>query len=299
MDSVGAFNVFVQVAKTRSFVAAGRHLGVSASAVGQSVARLEERLGARLFHRSTRSIALTAEGTRFLERSRRILSEIEAAEADISQTVMEPRGVLRVSLPILGEPFLRVLGDFTLAYPSVELDLDFTDRRVDIIEEGFDAVIRSGEVQDSRLTARRLGGFRRLLIGAPQYFEKRGVPKHPNDLVHHSCLMFRFPNTGKLQPWPLTGEGVIADLQPPTSMISNNLAARLSFALQGLGIACVGDYAVRDALREGKLVSVLEDYVRGDDAFHILWPSGGHPAPKLRVFIDFLKGHLFSESGKA
>jgi len=112
MDRVNAFNVFVQVAETGSFVAAGRLFGVSASAVGKSVARLEERLGVRLFHRSTRSISLTAEGTLFLERSRRILGEIEAAEAELSQTVAAPRGVLRISLPIIGEPFLPVLADF-------------------------------------------------------------------------------------------------------------------------------------------------------------------------------------------
>lgn len=156
MDSLSGFTVFVQVAETRSFVAAGRLMGVSASAVGKSVARLEEKLGARLFHRSTRSITLTAEGALFLERSRRILAEIEAAEQELSRAAEAPRGRLRVSLPLVSSLVLPVLGDFMRRYPEIELDLDFTDRMVDVIEEGFDAVVRTGEPADSRLSARRL-----------------------------------------------------------------------------------------------------------------------------------------------
>ncbi len=136
MDSLNGFMVFVQVAETRSFVAAGRLLGVSASAVGKSVARLEEKLGVRLFHRSTRSVTLTAEGTLFLERSRRILAEIEAAEQELSQASSAPRGRLRVSLPLVSSLVLPVLGEFMATYPDIELDLDFSDRLVDVIEEG-------------------------------------------------------------------------------------------------------------------------------------------------------------------
>ena len=161
MDSLNGFLVFVQVAETRSFVAAGRLMGVSASAIGKSVARLEDRLGVRLFHRSTRSITLTAEGTLFLERSRRILAEIEAAQLELSQASAAPRGRLRVSLPLVSSLVLPVLGEFMRAYPEIELDLDFTDQLVDVIEEGFDAVVRTGAPADSRLSARRLGAFGR------------------------------------------------------------------------------------------------------------------------------------------
>ncbi|MGO1252808.1 MAG: LysR family transcriptional regulator, partial [Alcaligenes aquatilis] len=144
MDSLNSFVVFVQVAEVRSFVAAGRLLGVSASAVGKSVARLEEKLGVRLFHRSTRSVSLTAEGSLFLERSRRILAEIEAAEQELSQATTMPHGRLRVSLPLVSSLLLPVLGEFMREYPEIELDLDFSDRLVDVIEEGFDAVVRTG-----------------------------------------------------------------------------------------------------------------------------------------------------------
>jgi DNA-binding transcriptional LysR family regulator len=293
VDSVSAFNVFVKVAETRSFVAAGRLLGVSASAVGKSVTRLEERLGVRLFHRSTRSVTLTAEGSMFLDRSRRILAEIEAAEAELSRTTLAPRGRLRVSLPIAGEPFLPVLAEFKKAYPEVDLDLDFTDRRVDVIEEGFDAVVRSGEVNDSRLTTRGLGTFQMLLVGAPGYFAERGVPKHPRDLVRHSCIQFRYPNSGKLQAWPFRPEESGADLHLPTSMVCNNLEARICFAARGLGIAYLPDFAIRDGLAEGKLITVLHDYTDTGGTFRIMWPGGKQPAPKLRAFIDFLSERLF------
>lgn len=144
MDRLYSFTVFAQVAETRSFVEAGRLLGVSASAVGKSVARLELKLGVRLFHRSTRSITLTAEGILFLERCQRILAEIEAAEQELLHAATAPSGRLRVSLPLISSLVLPVLGDFMYAYPDIELDLDFTDRLVDVIEEGFDAVVRTG-----------------------------------------------------------------------------------------------------------------------------------------------------------
>lgn len=293
MDSVSVFKVFVLVAETRSFVAAGRLLGVTASAVGKSVVRLETRLGVRLFHRSTRSVTLTAEGVLFLDRSRRILAEIEAAEAELMQTTQAPRGRLRVSLPLVGEPFLPVLATFKLAYPEVDLDLDFSDRRVDVIDEGFDAVVRSGEVFDSRLSSRRLGDYRMLMVGAPSYFQARGMPLHPRELSEHTCIRFRFPNTGKLEAWPLQPDAVEPRPPLPLSMVCNNLEARVCFARHGVGIAYLPDFAIRDWLADGTLVPVLEDFAPGGGTFRIMWPSGNHLTPKLRVFIDFLKKNLF------
>ncbi|MBB1631645.1 LysR family transcriptional regulator [Cupriavidus sp. UME77] len=293
MDSLSGFTVFVQVAETRSFVAAGRLMGVSASAVGKSVARLEEKLGTRLFHRSTRSITLTAEGALFLERSRRILAEIEAAEQELSRAAQAPRGRLRVSLPLVSSLVLPVLGDFMRQYPEIELDLDFTDRMVDVIEEGFDAVVRTGEPNDSRLSARRLGAFRILLVASPAYLAQRGVPRQPAELAGHACLQYRFPNSGKLEAWPLRRAAADPELTLPTSMICNNIETRVSFALQGLGIACLPDFAIREALADGRLRTVLDDYVDRSGTFRVLWPASRHPSPKLRVFIDFLGERVF------
>lgn len=293
MDSLNGFAVFVQVAETRSFVAAGRLLGVSASAVGKSVARLEERLGVRLFHRSTRSVTLTAEGALFLERSRRILAEIEAAELELAEATAAPRGRLRVSLPLVSSLVLPVLGDFMREYPDIELDLDFTDQVVDVIEEGFDAVVRTGDPTDSRLSARRLGAFRAVLVASPEYLARHGTPKVPGDLASHACLHYRFPNTGKLEAWPLRRAPGAPELALPTSMICNNIETRLCFALRGLGIACLPDFSVRELLADGSLRQVLPEHVGPAKAFHVLWPASKHPSPKVRALVDFLCARVF------
>ena len=295
MDSLNGFVVFVQVAETRSFVAAGRELGVSASAVGKSVARLEEKLGVRLFHRSTRSVTLTAEGTLFLERSRRILAEIDAAELELSQASAAPRGRLRVSLPLVSSLMLPVLGDFMRAYPQIELDLDFTDRMVDVIEEGFDAVVRTGEPADSRLSVRRLGNFHMRLVASPDYLKRCGVPQTTADLEQHSCLHYRFPNSGKLETWALRRAAGEAELQLPTSMICNNIETRVCFALRGLGIAYLPDFAIREPLAAGLLQPILVDQVGGAGVFNVLWPASKYPSPKVRALVDFLCAKVFPE----
>ncbi|HEX7989972.1 MAG TPA: LysR family transcriptional regulator [Stenotrophomonas sp.] len=296
MDSLNGFVVFVQVAETRSFVAAGRELGVSASAIGKSVARLEEKLGVRLFHRSTRSVTLTAEGTLFLERSRRILAEIDAAELELSQASAAPRGRLRVSLPLVSSLVLPVLGEFMRAYPQIELDLDFTDRMVDVIEEGFDAVVRTGEPADSRLSARRLGSFHMRLVASPDYLARHGVPQTPADLEQHSCLHYRFPNSGKLETWALRREPGEAELQLPTSMICNNIETRVCFALRGLGIAYLPDFAIREPLAAGLLQPILVDQVSGAGVFNVLWPASKYPSPKVRALVDFLCAKVFPQT---
>ena len=198
MDSLGSLNIFVQAAEARSFTVAGRQLGVSSSAIGKAVARMEERLGVRLFHRSTRSITLTAEGTLFLERCRRIFSEIEAAELELSQTQEAPRGTLRVALPLVGMLMIPTLIAFMRAYPEI-----VCDRVVDVIVEGFDAVGRFAEVADSRLMSRALGTYRRRLVAAPAYLAAKGVPLIPDDLKAHACLHHKFPTSGRFERWPL------------------------------------------------------------------------------------------------
>ncbi|UYA61872.1 Transcriptional regulator, LysR family [Pectobacterium sp. F1-1] len=296
MDSLNGFVVFIQVAETRSFVAAGRLLGVSASAVGKSVARLEEKLGVRLFHRSTRSITLTAEGSLFLARSRRILAEIEAAELELSQTRVVPRGRLRVSLPLVSSLVLPVLGEFMREYPEIELDLDFTDRMVDVIEEGFDAVVRTGDPVDSRLTARKLGTFRFMVVAAPDYLIRHGTPQKPADLMQHTCLHYRFPNSGKLEPWALRLPPGEPELPLPTSIVCNNIETRLCFALQGLGIAYLPDFSIHKLLASGHLQPILTDYVERNGVFHVLWPASKHPSPKVRALVDFLCARVFPAS---
>lgn len=298
MDSLNAIVVFVKVAETGSFAASGRLLGVSASAIGKSIARLEDKLGVQLFHRSTRSIKLTIEGDMFLERSRRILTEIEAAEQELSQVNAAPCGRLRVSLPLVSSLVLPVLGEFMRTYPEVELDLDFTDQVVDVIKDGFDAVVRTGVPNDSRLTARRLGMFRSLLVASPEYLKTYGKPANPSDLEKHRCLHYRFPHSGKLEPWALKTLQGDPPLQLPTSMICNNIETRVCFAMQGLGIAYLPDFAISKQLATGQLQSVLPEYVERTGVFYILWPAGKHSIPKVRAFVDFLCSNVFSEMQK-
>lgn len=292
MESLGSLDVFVRVSESRSFTAAGQQLGISASAVSKTIARLEERLSVRLFHRSTRTVNLTPEGALFLERCRRILSEVKEAEAELLQTRGTPQGKLRISLPSLGTLFMPKLGDFKRRYPEIELDIDYSDRLVDVIEEGFDAVIRSGTPSDSRLVARRLGTCRKVFVGAPGYFSKASMPRKPEDLTSHARLHYRFPSTGKLDIWPL-GDKTEMLPERPASMVTNTLDPQVCFAEQGLGIAYLPEIAVRRQLEQGSLVTVLDEYHRENMVFHVLWPSGRHLSVKIRLFVDFVTSHLF------
>lgn len=288
MDKLNGITVFVQVAETGSFVAAARLLGVSASAVGKSIARLEEKLGARLFHRNTRSINLTSEGSLFLERCRRVLNELEAAQQELSSSSDTPRGKLRISLPLLGDVLFMRLSRFMQRYPDIQLELDFTDRLVDVVEEGFDAVVRTGQLQDSRLMARKLDSFDFHLVGAPHYFARNGCPETVEQLQAHHCLHYKLPSTGKLEKWPLSGLTEANELKLPATLVCNNLEMLIHTARQGLGIACVPEFAVRDALQAGELVSILPDQVQRTLNIQVIWPSSRHLTPKLRAFIDFV-----------
>jgi DNA-binding transcriptional LysR family regulator len=292
MDSLGSLNAFVQAADARSFTVAGRKLGVSSSAIGKAVARLEERLAVRLFHRSTRTITLTPEGALFLERCRRIFCEIEAAELELAQTQGSPRGKLRVSMPLAGMLMMPTLSAFMRAYPDIELDLDFSDRLVDVIDEGFDGVVRAGEVSDSRLMARTLGTFRLMLVGSPGYFARKGTPRKPEDLAGHACLHHRFATNGKLERWPLRRGR--KDFELPTTAVANTIEPLIYMAEQGLGITCLPDFAIRRQLAEGTLVSVLDSHTHHSGTFRMLWPSSRYLSPKLRVFVDFMAKNLFA-----
>jgi DNA-binding transcriptional LysR family regulator len=192
MNRLGPLNAFIHVAESRSFTTAGRELGISSSAVGKAVGRLEERLGVQLFHRS---ITLTPEGALFLKRCQTIFGEIEAAELELVQTTAVPRGKLRVSMPLIGMLMMPAISAFAKAYPEIALDLDFTDRLVDVIEQGFDAVMRTGKLSDSRLKMRPLGTYSYVIVGSPAYLASRGVPETPEDLLDHACLFHRWPST--------------------------------------------------------------------------------------------------------
>jgi DNA-binding transcriptional LysR family regulator len=295
MDTLGTLRIFVQAADSGSFTVAGRQLGLSSSAVGKAIARLEEHLGVRLLHRSTRTVTLTPEGGCFLERSRRILCELEIAEMEVSKARTTPSGTMRVSLPLAGMLMMPALTAFMQAYPAIDLDLDFTDRLTDVIEEGFDAVIRAGEVKDSRLMTRTLGPFRLILVCSSDYIDRNGMPSEIEHLKNHACLHHRFASSGKLERWPLLRDGQPIDIDLPRTAVANTIEPLIDMVAAGLGIACLPDFAVEGQLRSGEFKVVLNEHAYHEGIFRILWPSSRHMSSKLRAFVDFMGKHLFTE----
>lgn len=289
MDKMSGMEIFVHVAQTRSFIATGRAKGISSSAVSKSISRLEERLNVRLFQRSTRSVRLTSEGEVFLERCHRIFSEIQAAEDELSAMTQQPRGRLRIGLPLAGGLMLPMISSFMVRYPDIELDLDFSDRLTDVIEEGMDVVIRGGELSDSRLISRRLDSFSLCIVGSAAYFANHGTPQRPDELAGHACLHYRFPSSGKIALWPLRlSASATGNLTVPSTLICSSLEALLFMVKEGRGIACLPDYSIKDALHSGELRTVLNSYIAHTTTFHILWPSARQMTPKVRAFVDHM-----------
>lgn len=288
MDHLGTLNAFVQAAETGSFVAAGRKVGLTASVVGKGVVRLEQRLGVRLFHRDTRNMTLTVEGRLFLDRCRRIFEEIEAAETELTKTALVPSGRLRVSLPLGGMFMMPIIAGFMETYPTILLDLDFSERLVDVIEEGFDVVIRTGALGDSGLMRRSLGRFTGRLVASPAYLARHGRPMAPADLLTHACLRQRSSSTGKLNDWPL--RGVPTGL--PETMSASTIAPLVELAAHGAGIAFLPPFAVAGRIADGSLVPLLAEYVVQSGELAALWPTSRQLSPRIRAFVDFMANRL-------
>jgi DNA-binding transcriptional LysR family regulator len=295
-ESLSGIVAFVRAAESGSFVAAGRALGLSASAVGKSVMRLEAKLGVQLLNRTTRRIGLTHEGARFFARCKRILADLEDAESELFNSTASPRGRLKISAPSLGARLLLPLvPEFRQRFPDIELDIDFSDRLVDITQEGYDAVIRTGRLADSQLLARPLAHYGPVIVGSPAYFAGHGEPATPADLEGHACIRFRSPASGRVEPWALHGEAIddqMSSLEPRAALTFNDMEAVLAACVSGLGLACVPDFIARNAMENGLLRAVLNDHTRAEGTFHILWPPSRHEAPRLRAFIDHLAARL-------
>ena len=295
MDRLGPLNAFVHAAESRSFTVAGRELGISASGIGKAVSRLETRLNVQLFHRNTRIMSLTPEGAVFLTRCQKIFAEIEAAEVEIAQSTTEARGKMRVSLPLIGMLIMPAIAAFAEAYPEIDLDLDFTDRLVDIIEEGVDVVIRTGTVDDSRLKMRKLGSYSYVIVGSPAYFDNRGIPENPEDLVNHSCLYHRWSSSGKLERWILGRDGVELDFVPPVSLVATTMEPLIALAEHHRGVMYAPSFTVRHQLLDGTLRSVLDPFLPAAGSLQALWPSTRHGSPKVRAFVDFIIDSLLAD----
>ncbi|HIG8617641.1 TPA: LysR family transcriptional regulator [Klebsiella michiganensis] len=291
MNLLDGIEAFVQVAERGSFAAAARHLDLSPSAVSKLITRTEDALGIRLFNRSTRSLSLTSEGQLFLNRGRVILREMAAARADISVASGTPRGQLKISMPNITSFFLPLITGFQEAYPEIDLELDFSDRVVDVIDEGFDVVFRTGKLADSRLTSRRVASINMQLMASPKYLERYGIPDSIESLEHHRCIQYRFPTTGRLEVWPVPDE-FTGSLNLSKGLVCNNADARLGLALQGGGIALLDELLAGPYLASGELKIVLGESVKKEYLMYLLWPANKHALPRLREFIDYFHHRL-------
>jgi DNA-binding transcriptional LysR family regulator len=290
MDKPGEMAAFVRVVEEGGFSAAGRTLGLTPSAVSKLIGRLEDRLGARLLHRTTRRINLTHEGVAFYQRSVRILREIKEAEDAITQLHVAPRGTLRVNAAVAFATYqiVPLMPEFLERYPEVHLELTVTDRVVDLIEEGVDVAIRTGALIDSSLISRQLAEDHRLICGAPAYLDRHGVPQTPDDLADHNCLAW-IGNQGGLNDWPFDGPD-----GPYTVTVSGNAEVNsgetlYEMTLAGLGLARMAEFRVGADIAAGRLVPLLLDHHRAVPLpIHVVYPHRRHLLPKVRTFVDFL-----------
>lgn len=289
-EHLRGITAFVQAAEAGGFTLAAERLGLSKSGIAKSVARLEERLGVRLFNRTTRHFSLTLEGQSFYEICGRVLAELETAESSLSATSLQPRGRLRIDLPVaFGRRWVvPALLDIGEQYPDLSLEITLTDRRVDAIEEGMDLVVRIGELDDSStLIARRLGIQQSVLCCSPTYLDTYGQPHSLKDLTDHSCVVFR--RGGQILPWWfLDGKGVPAAI-PVTGRLSFNHSDAIRDAvLAGHGIALLSTWLIADDLQHRRLVQVLPDTRTLGFPIHAVWPRTRQVSPKVRVVVDQL-----------
>ncbi|WP_256749299.1 LysR family transcriptional regulator [Mesorhizobium sp. Mes31] len=283
--------VLATVAQCGSFRGAARELAIAPSAVSHSVSRLEARLGVRLLARSTRSVAPTEAGAQLLERLRPALSEIDVALETAIEARDRPAGNLRLTVPRTAAHLALTprLGAFAQAFPEIVLEIIIEDRFTDVVEGGFDAGVRLGESLQRDMIAVRIGpNLRGAVVGAPSYFATMPKPSHPHDLARHRCIRFRF-SSGILYRWEFEkdGEEIEFAAQGPLILDEDHLIARA--AVDGAGLAFVFEDYVRDAIADGQLVRVLEDWCPPFDGFFVYYPSRRQMRPALRALVDFFK----------
>lgn len=287
MDRLTSMQVFANAVEAGSFSKAAEALTMSPQAVGKHVRGLEEHLGVKLIHRTTRRQSLTDFGRDYYERVRAILSEIDAAESLAEESRVVPRGRLRINAPVtLGAHELAsVLPEYLATHPEVEIELTLADRIVDLVEEGYDAAFRTGRLGDSGLIARQLRPRKYILCAAPSYVAQRGAPARPEDLRHHECLGFSYGVTRDC--WSFTGPNGEVDVEVACRLVANNGQALLTLGLAGLGVMMQPAALVREAIAAGRLITLLPDYAIPSRPLHILYAPDRRITPKLRSFLDF------------
>lgn len=285
--------IFAKVVETRSFTAAGRSLGLPKSTVSRKVAQLEERLGVQLLQRTTRKLSLTEVGAAFYERCARISTEIDEAEQAVMHMHRDPRGLLRLTAPSeFASAFLSdVITDYLVAYPQVDIELELTERTVDMIEEGFDLSIRVGLLPDPTLIARELGPIHRFLVGSPSYLERRGVPQRPADLENHDLVVLGNPRRNSTMELRADdGESVAISARP--RLVVNSMGMLREAVLAGVGLGMLPAFKCAEDLAKARLRSFLHDWTRTDAAIHAMYPTSRHLSAKVRTFLDYVVNRL-------
>jgi DNA-binding transcriptional LysR family regulator len=300
-DELDGMATFVAVAETKGFRAAGARLGVSHSAVSQSLRRLEERLGVTLVQRTTRSVRLSEAGERLYAAVRPALEEVRAAVAGVGELAHVPRGTLRLHTSTVAETTFvgTLLGEFLALHPHVRLDVVASDAAVDIVAEGYDAGIQLGEVIDKDMIAVPVTGDLRLaVVGAPSYFAKRGVPKHPRDLAKHDCLNWHPTPGSPPYRWEFSEKGREFAVSVPARVLSTDASLNRRFAIEGLGITLAFEGHVRDAIERGQLVPVLEQYCAPFPGYYLYYPQRRQASRALRALVEHVRESRRPRSGR-
>ena len=292
MNRLDAMSLFVRVAELGSFSAAANQLGVARSVVTRQIAALEEHLGIKLMVRSTRRLSLTSAGNAYLEKCRVILELVEEAEAGVMEERLTPSGSLRVSLPLsFGlRRLVPLLLEFSETYPEISLAMDFSDRQLNLIEEGIDLSIRITSLLNPGEIVRKLGACRLLSVAAPDYLARHGRPRHPGELDGHACLGYS-PQANN-RPWTFRVDGHLQSFYLPLRLQANNGDALAEAAAQGLGITVQPDFIVADLLAAGKLETLLEAFEPPELGIYAVLPSNRYMPQRVRVLIEFLSSRL-------
>ena len=292
MDRLHEMKVFVAVAVAGSFAKAGTRLRISPPAVTRAISSLEDRLGARLFNRTTRSLSLTEAGTRFLESARRLLTDLDVAEKSAAGETAVPHGHLTVTASVtFGRSALApIVCAFLAAHPRITVSILLLDRIANLVEEGIDVAVRIGELPDSSLVARRVGEVRRVLVASPGYVAKRGQPEAPADLKLHSIIAFTglMPN----REWRFVDRRGPNHVSFTPRLEINDAVAAIGAVEMGDGITIALSYMVAQQIREGRLVPVLDQFSPPPAPVHIVYPQGRLVTPKVRAFVDFARPRL-------
>ena len=281
--------MFLAVIETGSFTAAAEKLGTRSGQASKLISRLETELGVRLLNRTTRSVAPTEAGRAYFDRLKPLVDELDTLDLDIRNISQSPRGRLRLTAPLtFGSLELApALNAFAGLYPDIELDVSFSDRVVNVVDEGFDLAVRVGRPGDSSLIIRRLCAVRIVVVGAPSYLEHHDAPASPADLGQHACIIdtnFREPNR-----WPFKGEtGEVEMVSVDGRIRYSNAEACVQAAELGLGFACVPAFVAGEALRSGRLIRLLPSFEPDPYDVHVLYPHSRHLAAKVRLLVDFL-----------